>query len=195
MHSLRAAALAVVCAALVPACASDPVEEPPATVGTVPLPEEVGTLLPVEVNTLPPDDSVSLPPDALFGGDLCTSLAASDFRRVTFAGAGAGALVDSFPASEDSCQFTVEAGGDEYVVVVRARAAADLDAPAGTDAEVEALTGIGESAVGVDRGDRYEVIVKVANGYFSVTAPDATSATFLAVRAADRSLADGESGG
>lgn len=190
MPSLRTVVLVVACGVAtgvaVGACSPPSDTEPPATVGSVPVESDQGTLLPVEVNTMPPD-STSLPPDALFGGDLCTALGAADVTTVTFAGRGTGRLVDSGAAAEDACQYDVEAGGEQFTVLVRARSRADFEQPASSGEQAEPIDGIGEAAVGVARGDGYEVIVQVPNGWFSVLAPDATSARFLAGVAAVRS--------
>ncbi len=163
---------------------------PPASGGTLPRPSDAGTLLPIDLDTLPSDVTTTLASDTLFGGDPCTALEEGDFARVTFAGAGAGELIDFVAASLDSCLYTVEAGGEEYVVLVRARMAADLGVTSSTDVEVEELTGIGEAAIGVERSDVYEVIVEVSNGWFSVTAPDAASAKYLARAAVERAFQD-----
>lgn len=156
----------------------------------MPRPSDVGTLLPIELDTLPSDVTTTLAPHTLFGGDPCTALDEDDFARVTFAGVGAGELIDVGAASLDSCLYTVEAGDEEFLVLVRARTAADLGVTSSTDVEVEELTGIGEAAIGIERGDVYEVIVEVSNGWFSVTAPEAASAEFLAKVAVDRALQD-----
>jgi|CXWK01.1.fsa_nt_gi hypothetical protein len=164
--------------------------EPPASGGTLPRPSDVGTLLPVELDTLPSDVTTTLLPDTLFSGDPCTALEEGDFARVTFAGIGTGELIDFGAASLDSCLYTVEAGDEEFAILVRARTAADLGVTSSTDIEVEELIGIGEAAVGIERSDAYEVIVEVSNGWFSVTAPDAASAKYLARVAVDRALQD-----
>ena len=156
----------------------------------MPRPSEAGTLLPIELDTLPSDVTTTLLPGTLFGGDPCTALEEGDFARVTFAGVGAGELIDFGAASLDSCLYTVEAGDEEFAILVRVRTAADLGVTSSTDIEVEELSGIGEAAVGIERSDVYELIVEVSNGWFSVSAPDAASAKYLAKVAVDRALQD-----
>ena len=179
-------------------CTDAPAAEPSETVGQLPEPTDIGTISPVIVETLPPDLEGTAPPGSIFGGDPCTALLPADFTQVTFDAVGSGTLIDTFPPSIDACQFTVEAGDEQYVVVVQIRTEAEFDTPvpdttapvdtADTTPEVviEDIDDVGNAAVGVTRGDQYEVIVAVDNGWFSVRTPDATSASYLAGRAATR---------
>ena len=200
---MRVAGVAIALGALLVACTDAPAAEPSDTVGQLPEPTDIGTISPIIVETLPPDLDGTAPPGSIFGGDPCTALVPADFTQVTFDAAGSGTLVDTFPPSIDSCQFTVEVGDEQYVVLVQIRAEADFEtpvpdttAPIGTadtadtapEVLVEEIDDVGNAAVGVTRGDQYEVIVAVDNGWFSVRAPDATSATYLAGRAATRAV-------
>jgi len=193
---------------LAAACADAPAAEPSDTVGQLPEPTDIGTISPIIVETLPPDLEGTAPPGSIFGGDPCTALVPADFTQVTFNAVGSGTLVDAFPPSIDSCQFTVEVGDDQYVVVVQIRTQSEFESPQGTPppdtspidsspidtatstsaAEVtpDEIDDVGNAAVGVTQGTEYEVIVEVDNGWFSVRTPDATSATYLAGRAATR---------
>jgi hypothetical protein len=188
MHHRRAVALALVAVVLgIAGACSEPDASPPTldTVGAIPEPTDITTIVPIVEGTELPDLGTA-PPGSLFGGDLCTALVARDFTRVTFGGEGSGQLTDQFPASVDSCQYVVEAGDEIFDVVVAARTGGDMDATQPTDVIVEELADIGDAAVGIDRGDRYEVIVAVDNGWFAVIGPDQTSAEFLALQAAAR---------
>jgi len=182
--SAVAASVAVV---LLAACQASS-EAPPDTVGSLPIESAATTLLPEVVISFVPDDT--LPPGVLFGGNPCTALVVEDFAAVTIAGAGRGRLLETQDLADDICGYLVRAGGDDHTIIVRARSGADFEQPATTDFDPEALTGIGETAMGVDRGDTYEVYVKVANGYFSVTTPDRASARALAQAAAGRAQQD-----
>lgn len=166
---------------------------------TLPLPSGPDTLLPVPNDTQPPDVTDTLPPDALFGGDVCTALTDADLP---------GTLVDSGALSEDSCQYVVRVGGREMEIVVQLQSPADFLNPGVGDEEVDELSGIGLAArgvthvlgAGVSTSDattdstvgvvvtEYEVIVKVPNGFFSVTAPDRATAERLARAAEPRAV-------
>ena len=160
-----------------------------ATLGTVGAPPEatVTTLLEDVFNT-ESDITVTLPPDVLFGGDLCTALVADDFRSVRIDGHSPGELVDFGALSPDSCGYTITADRIDLNVLVEARTAVDLQEPAvGAGVEPDVITGLGLAAIGYAPTIRtYVVIVNVENGYFSVTTPDADSATRLARMAAGR---------
>ncbi len=161
--------------------------EPPNTVGDVPLVSDGGTLLPVSPGTLPPDDTATIPPGTLFSGDLCTGLVDTDFRSVTIAGVSTGTLTSFSLLGEDTCGYEVRAGGQDYQVVVQAASADEFDHPVTTAQEIDKFDGLGEEAIGVARGDdRYEVIVRVSNGFFGVTTPDKNSARALAAKAVER---------
>lgn len=179
--------------------AATPPDRTPDPTATLPYPSAPDTVLPDAVETLPVEEGTA-PPGALFGGDLCAALDDSDFGDV--------AIDEVLPLSVDSCQYTV---GDGIVIVVKALSEADFVAaqtpdttpetapdttpgttdPTGTGdttpvtAPPVALSGIGEEAFGIDLGDQYRVVVQVDNGWFSVTAPDASTARALA-RAAVR---------
>jgi len=198
---MRVAGFVVALGALLAAGCGDPsTEAPPDTVGALPEPTDIGTISPIIVDTVPPEVGTA-PPGSIFGGDPCTALVAVDFSRVTFAAVGSGTLADFFPPSIDSCQYTVEVGDDQFVVVVQIRTQAEFEDPVvdqpvdtqpGDTASdttlpvIEEIDDIGNAARGVARGDDYEVIVAVDNGWFSVRTPDETSATYLAGRAATR---------
>jgi hypothetical protein len=173
---------------LVASC-SGSTEEPPVTVGPVPIASNTDTLLPVLADTLPVDLTVTIAPDTLFGGDPCSALVEADFRKVTFAGAGRGAMTAANMLGEDTCGYDVTAGSQAFVVIVQAATVDDFDHPVTTAQEIDQITGIGDEAIGVRRGDDlYEVIVHVSNGYFSVSTPDEGSARALATVAASRAL-------
>lgn len=177
--------VALVVSALV-AC-SPPASDPPETVGPVSIDTVPTTLLAEVVDSTLPDDSVVVPPGALFGGDLCTALEEADFTRVVIAGEGRGELLAFDGLSVDSCGYTVGVGDVEYTIVVQAHTADDFERPPTTDEVRDDVSGVGIAAFGVARGDTaYEVIVQVANGYFSVTTPDPASAKALAGMAAER---------
>lgn len=163
-------------------------EQPPDTVGPVPVATVVDTLLPVVADTLPVDNTATIAPETLFGGEPCNALVAGDFS-ITFAGVAIGKLTGFTTLAEDACGYDVRAGGTDYVVIVQAETADDFDHPVTTAQAIDKFSDIGEEAIGVARGDdSYEVLVRVSNGYFSVTSPDKGSARALAAAAADRAL-------
>lgn len=162
-------------------------EQPPNTVGAVPLVSDAGTLLPVLPETLPPDNTATIAPGTLFAGNPCTALVESDFRSVALAGLARGTLVGFNLLAEDTCAYDVSAGGQDYKIIVQAVAADDFDHPVTTAQEIDKFSDLGEEAIGVARGDaNYEVIVRVSNGFFGVTTPDKASARALAGRAVER---------
>ena len=162
-------------------------EQPPDTVGAVPLVSEVATLLPVPVETLPPDNTATVPPGTIFGGNPCTALTEEDFASVVLAGAGSGTLSSSSLLAEDTCGFEVRAGGEDYQVIVQVASADEFDHPVTTAQPIDRFSELGEEAIGVARGDdRYEVIVRVSNGFFGVSSPDKASARALAAKAVER---------
>lgn len=183
----RVSSTAVALVALSLGACSGSNDLPPDTVGVVPVVSDAGTLLPVLADTLPPDVSVTIAPDTLFNGDPCSALMAGDFRSVTIAGTGTGVLTGFNLLSDDTCSYDVRAGGSDYQVFVQAASADEFDHPVTTAQEIDKFANLGEEAIGVARGDdRYEVIVRVANGFFSVTTPDKASARALAAKAAER---------
>ncbi len=164
-------------------------DEPPDTVGAVPVDSETDTLLPVLADTLPADVTVTIPPGTLFGGEPCSALVEADFRNVTFTGLGRGTMTAQTMLGEDVCGYDITAGSAQFVVIVKAKSADDFDHPVTTAQQIDQLDGLGEEAIGVRRGDdAYEVIVRMSNGYFSVTTPDKASARALAAVAAGRAL-------
>lgn len=183
----RAATLAMaVMASLTVAACDGPAEDPvPNTVGSLPEPSDPGTLLPVVVETDPPGEGTA-PPGALFAGNFCSALTEDDIGAVVFSGLGRGSVTDVPTVALDGCSYPVAAGGEDFFVVVTARSQGDFAGPGTTDEVIDELSGIGDAARGVNRANGYEVYVKVPNGWFSVLTPDATSATALARRAAER---------
>lgn len=162
-------------------------EQPPDTVGAVPLVSEVATLLPVPADTLPPDNTATVPPDTIFGGNPCTALTEDDFRSVVLAGAGRGTLLSSSLLAEDTCGFEVRAGGEDFQIIVQVVSSDQFDHPVTTAQEIDRFSDLGEEAIGVARGDdQYEVLVRAANGFFGVTTPDEASARALAAKAVER---------
>jgi len=181
----RRAAVLLACCTLLVSC-SGGVEQPPGTVGPVPEVSGPDTLLPVIPDTAPAEVSTTLPPDALFGADLCQALAADDFAGIRFGSSTSGRLQQTLRVSEDSCQFDVVVGSTVYPVLVRARSQPDFVTPTEGDEEIEELDGPGLAARGVQFDDRYEVTVKVENGYFAVAAPTRDAALALAAKAVPR---------
>jgi len=161
---------------VVPAACSGSSATPSTETVGLPVPTDPPDLLPVEDVTLPPDDLGTVPPGTLFHGDVCTALTASDF---------AGTLLDTQALSVDSCGYSVHTNAHDHVVLVQAQMQADFDQPP-TTAKLDTIQGVGLGAVGIEQGAEYEVIVKVANGYFSVTAWDRAEARSLAIAAARR---------
>lgn len=156
------------------------------TVGFVASETVPTTLLPFVIDTTPPDPTAepTVPPDTLFAGDTCLALDASDFANINFAGLGNGVLIDASPLSDDWCGFLVRAGNDVFDVSVQASSVEEFGQPPASDEERIALTNIGLSAYRVAPAeDVFQVWVKVANGYFIVTAPDARTAERLAAAA------------
>ena len=173
-------------AAMLAAC-SGTNAQPPDTVGAVPLASDAGTLLPVQPDTVQPDNTATIAPGTLFNGDLCTALIDTDFRSVTIAGVSRGTLTAFSRFGEDTCGYDVRAGGTDYQVIVQAASADDFDHPVTTAQEIDKFADLGEEAIGVARGDdRYEVLVRVSNGFFGVTTPDKSSARALAGMAVER---------
>lgn len=185
---LRPAFLSIALAVAVSlAACSGTNEQPPDTVGAVPLASEAGTLLPVQPDTVEPDNTITIAPGTLFNGDPCTALIDTDFRSITIAGVSTGTLTTFSLLSEDTCGYGVRAGGKDYQVLVQAASSDDFDHPVTTAQAIDRFDDLGEEAIGVARGEeRYEVIVRVSNGFFSVTTPDKASARALATKAAER---------
>jgi hypothetical protein len=162
--------------------------QPPGTVGTVPVVAEPATLLPVVADTLPSDNTVGIAPGTLFGGERCSALVTGDFDGVAIGGS-ATTFVAASVLAEDACGYELKVAGKDVTVFVQAESADAFDHPVTTAQAIDRFDGLGEEAIGVNRGDTaYEVIVRVSNGYFSVTAPDKGSARALAGAAAKRAL-------
>jgi len=162
-------------------------ELPPDTVGAVPLVSEAGTLLPVLPDTLPPDNTATIAPGTLFSGNPCSALVGTDFSSVTFAGAATGTLTSFSLLGEDTCGYDIRVGGTDYQVVVQVASPDEFDHPVTTAQPIDRFSDLGDEAIGVARGDdRYEVIVRVSNGFFGVTTPDENSARALAGKAVER---------
>lgn len=186
MHTARYVIALLSSAATLVAC-SGTNDQPPDTVGAVPLVSDAGTLLPVQPDTVPPDNTATIAPGTLFNGDPCTALVDTDFRSVTIAGVSTGTLTAFSLLGEDTCGYDVRAGGNDYQVIVQAASADDFDHPVTTAQEIDKFDDLGEEAIGVARGDEhYEVIVRVSSGYFGVTTPDQASARALAAKAVER---------
>jgi hypothetical protein len=169
----------VLCAAvLLAACSTGGVATEETQLTLVPNPDTSDTLLPVITDAVETDDTGTLPPDALFGGDLCSALDASDFS-------GLGRVRDTSPLSLDSCQWTVSSG----VVIVKLATPDDFARPGTADEEIAPVDGVGLDAIGVAHADNYQVYVRVENGHFSVTAPTEDAAVRLAAAAAPRATA------
>lgn len=159
---------------------------PSDTVGVVP-DQTTTTLLAFIPDTDPPDPTAepTVPPDTLFGGDPCLALVAQDFT-VVIGGLGRGQLVDASPLSDDACGYVVIVVGQEYNISVQAIDGTAFGRPPLADEVRTALTDIGLAAYLVPVDADFTVWVKVANGYFVVTAPDRELALHLAAAAAKR---------
>ena len=157
-----------------------------ATLGTVGAPPEPTptTLLPDVLDTAS-DITVTVPAGTLFGGDLCRALVAKDFTTVRIGGLAAGELIDSGAFSPDTCGYTVHSGRTDLQIIVGAQTEkAFLQPPV----VAEAVPDTGQGAIRYEQPDgTFIVIVKVANGYFSVQSPDGVSAVKLAKVAVGRS--------
>lgn len=97
--------------------------------------------------------------------------------------------VGTVAVSADACRFVVR-DPVRYSVLVRVRSifdytSPDLDDPSGGTLVEDEVSGIAEGAIGIDRGTTYEVVVKAAEGFFSVSAPDRDTAIRLARAAAE----------
>ncbi|MFZ9628055.1 MAG: hypothetical protein ACO3C1_01740 [Ilumatobacteraceae bacterium] len=208
------ASVPLVLAAAVSACSDNAAEAPPGTVGAVPPPPTPETLLPLVTDTSVAETG-SVPPDTLFGGDPCTALSVADLRGAasqvppsatdptlpadeTGASVTAAATVEPVDAgpvstvavSGDACEFRV-LDPVRYSVLVRITTVFEYETPdattsSGTELDIVAVPGVGTEAKGIDWGDRYEVLVKVADGWFVLEAPDRVTAVRLAGDAADR---------
>jgi len=163
-------------------------ESAPTTTNAPPEPvnTDAGTLLPVITDNTTPD--TTLPPNAMFGGDVCSALTASDIESTSYRGVGTGALTATNSPSPDSCQYTV-GSATTATVLVQMISPADFAAPPASNELVEPLTGVGIAARTINHGATVEVQVQVDNGWFSVTTPDQASAQRLAARAAPRATA------
>ena len=206
---LLTAAVVAVPSAAVAACTDATVETPPGTVGAVEPPATLETLLPVVTDsTIEVIDTGSVAPGTMFGGNLCSALSEAELLSAASSIPPSGtdpenvgseeSVVEPGPVgivavSADACRFVVR-DPVRYSVLVRIRSvfdfeSPDLDDPAGGTLVKDAVPGIGSEAIGVERGVLYEVVVKVDDGFFSVTAPDRDVAVRLARAAADRCCA------
>ena len=146
---MRCAGVIVALGALLLSCGEPAGEATPDTVGALPEPTDIGTISPIIVDTIPPEIGTA-PPGSIFGGDPCTALLPRDFSRVTFAGVGSGSLVDAFPPSIDSCQYTVSAADEQFVVVVQVRTAAEFESPAHGATSGETTAGTADTTTELD---------------------------------------------
>ncbi len=186
MRGAIAGVLALTLAILLVTCR--PKDEIPSdTVGVVP-DETTTTLLQFIPDTDPPDPTAepTVPPDTLFGGDPCLALVAQDFT-VVIGGLGRGQLIDAGPLSDDECGYVVIVVGQEYNISVQAIDSSAFGRPPLANEVRTALTDIGLAAYLVPVDADFTVWVKVANGYFVVTASDKELALHLAKAAAERS--------
>lgn len=195
-------------------CSGDASEAPPGTVGVLPTPPTPETLLPLVTDTSVADTG-TVPPGTLFGGSPCTALTDADLRGAASlvptsgteptlpeeadgAGVTAAATIEPEDAgpvitvavSGDACEFRV-VDPVRYRVLLRVITVFEYESPEltgsdGTALEAESVPGVGDEAQGIDRGDRYEVLVRVSDGWFSLEAPDSASALRLARAAAGR---------
>lgn len=205
--------MVVLASAGVAACGGSASDAPPGTVGEVAPPSTPDTVLPLATGTsVFVDETQPVPEGALFGGEVCGALTNAELQGVAglvprrgtdpapeddevVTGATDGLTGDDGPViavavSGDACRYEVQTPL-RYSVLVRVRdvfalKSPDVTDPSGGTLPVDALSGIGDEAIGIDRGSTYEVVVRVAAGWFSVNAPDRDVAERLARAAADR---------
>lgn len=161
-------------------------EPTPVSGGTLPQPSDPDTLLPVPVDSQPTDVTGTLPPDLLFGGDLCSALTAADIAAVPIAGVTGARLGEAVSFADDQCNYDVRAGIRRVSISVKARSLDDFVNPSPAGEAIDEISGLGLAARGVQHIDGYELLVKVANGFFAVVAPDRAAAEALAKRAISR---------
>ncbi len=184
-RSLAAAVLVVLLAGAVSSCTGTS-EPTPVSGGTLPEPSDPDTLLPVPIDSEPPDVTGSLPPDMLFGGDLCTALTADDIAAVPIAGSTGARLGETVSFADDQCNYDVQIGIRRVAITVKARSLDDFVNPSPAGEAIDEIDGLGLAARGVQHLDGYELLVKVANGFFAVVAPDRATAEGLAKQAIAR---------
>lgn len=184
-RSLAAAVLVVLLAGAVSSCTGTS-EPTPVSGGTLPEPSDPDTLLPVPIDSQPPDVTGSLPPDMLFGGDLCTALTADDIAAVPIAGSTGARLGETVSFADDQCNYDVQIGIRRVAITVKARSLDDFVNPSPAGEAIDEIDGLGLAARGVQHLDGYELLVKVANGFFAVVAPDRATAEGLAKQAIAR---------
>lgn len=184
-RSLAAAVLVVLLAGAVGSCTGTS-EPTPVSGGTLPEPSDPDTLLPVPIDSQPPDVTGSLPPDMLFGGDLCTALSADDIAAVPIAGSTGARLGETVSFADDQCNYDVQIGIRRVAITVKARSLDDFVNPSPAGEAIDEIDGLGLAARGVQHLDGYELLVKVANGFFAVVAPDRATAEGLAKQAIAR---------
>ena len=189
MHRARSIIVTmVVMAAVATSCSSDgaPVD-PTAPLG---LSNTIDTLFPPSRETIPIEDGTA-PAGALFAGDMCTALTATDIDGVTFP-TGPATLREFGLLAVDRCQYLVDAGANSYYVEVQAVGPADFAAlvdgvgtsgTTGGEAVIEAIDDLGLVAFGLETGVGYQVSVQADQGYFQLSAPDRAAALLLATRA------------
>lgn len=102
--NLRAAVACCTTLVLAAGC-SGATEQPPGTVGIVPVASEAGTLLPVLADTAPPDITATVPPATCSTATRAPRSAADDFRSVTIGGVATGTLTGTSVLSEDTCSY------------------------------------------------------------------------------------------
>jgi hypothetical protein len=202
---LAVAVVAVPCGA-VAACTGATAETPPGTVGAIEPPPTLETLLPVVTDsTIEVLDTGSVAPGTMFGGNLCSALTEGELLSVASLVPPSGTdpenvgseetvvepgAVGVVAVSADACRFVVREPV-RYSVLVRIRSVFDYESPelvdpTGSTLVEDTVTGIGVGAIGVASGVLYEVVVKVDDGFFSVSAPDRQAAIRLARAAAER---------
>lgn len=184
-RSLAAVVLVVLLAGAVSSCTGTS-EPTPVSGGTLPEPSDPDTLLPVPIDSQPPDVTGSLPPDMLFGGDLCTALTADDIAAVPIAGSTGARLGETVSFADDQCNYDVQIGIRRVAITVKARSLDDFVNPSPAGEAIDEIDGLGLAARGVQHLDGYELLVKVANGFFAVVAPDRATAEGLAKQAIAR---------
>lgn len=185
-RSLAAVVLVVLLLAGAVSSCTGTSEPTPVSGGTLPEPSDPDTLLPVPIDSQPPDVTGSLPPDMLFGGDLCTALTADDIAAVPIAGSTGARLGETVSFADDQCNYDVQIGIRRVAITVKARSLDDFVNPSPAGEAIDEIDGLGLAARGVQHLDGYELLVKVANGFFAVVAPDRATAEGLAKQAIAR---------
>lgn len=173
-------ALLVVAAACSAPVDTGPLDTSGPIVPTVP----ATTLQPIDTSPTLPD--ATLPANALFGGDVCTALTATDIASVRLGSFGYGRLFVADAPSTDSCLYRVVKDGVETGVVLKLISPDDFLAPPAANETLTVVDRVGDDAEALVRDGSATVLVRVGDGYFKVSAPDLDSAVALARRAAPR---------